>query len=80
MKNLRAVSDAEFDDLVRAVRDSPDWQGIVHNTDIDPEPSPYQVGDLVEWVGPVPRYLEVNEIRSPWDRGGVVGWWHGQRV
>ncbi|MER7558048.1 hypothetical protein ABTZ46_13970 [Nocardioides sp. NPDC126508] len=53
VKSLRAVSDAEFDDLVRAVRDSPDWRGIVHNTDIDPEPSPYVVGASVMWIGPV---------------------------
>lgn len=76
VKNLRAVSDAEFDDLVRAVRDSPDWQGIVHNTDIDPEPSPYQVGDLVEWVGPVPGDADWDPHADSWRRqalGSVSG-------
>ncbi|MFJ9387302.1 hypothetical protein ACIRON_00675 [Nocardioides sp. NPDC101246] len=53
VKNLQVVSEAEFDDAVRAVRGSPDWQGIVHDVVDGPEPSPYVVGASVMWIGPV---------------------------
>lgn len=53
VKNLRVVSEAEFDDAVRAVRGRPDWQGIVHDVVDGPEPSPYVVGASVMWIGPV---------------------------
>ncbi|MFE6648521.1 hypothetical protein ACFVJS_18270 [Nocardioides sp. NPDC057772] len=53
VKSLRVVSDAEFDDLVRAVRESPGWQGITHDIVDGSEPSPYVVGAPVMWIGPV---------------------------
>lgn len=71
VKNLRMVSDAEFDDLVQAVRESPGWQGIAHNTDIDPEPSPYRVGDPVEWIGPMPGDADWDPHVDAWRRAAL---------
>jgi hypothetical protein len=53
IKNLRVVSDAEFEDLVRAVRDSPGWQGLAREVVDDLEPWSSEVGDSVMWIGPV---------------------------
>ena len=66
VKNLRVVSDAEFDDLVRAVRESPGWQGIAHDIVDDPEPSPYVVGAPVMWLGPVLGDKDWDPSNNSW--------------
>ena len=66
VKNLRVVSDAEFDDLVRAVRESPGWKGITHDIVDDSEPSPYVVGAPVMWLGPVLGDKDWDASNNAW--------------
>lgn len=66
VKNLRVVSDAEFEDLVRTTRDSAGWNGIPHDDVGEPEPSPYSVGDVVQWVGPVLGDDDWDTFGDPW--------------
>ena len=78
VKNLQVVSDAEFEDLVRTTRDSPGWNGIPHDDVGEPEPSPFHLGDLVQWVGPVPEDDDWDPYYGPWRQGQVVPWQQGQ--
>ncbi|MER6973795.1 hypothetical protein ABT304_22230 [Nocardioides sp. NPDC000445] len=78
VKDLRVVSDAEFEDLVRTVRDSPRWNGVPHDDVGESKPSPFRVGDLVQWVGPVPGDDDWDPYYGPWRQGQVVPWVQGQ--
>lgn len=52
MKSLRDVSDAEFEQLVREVRDS-DWEGLPEPAS-EPGPRRFAAGDFVQGSGPQP--------------------------